>query len=347
VAELYERVMRSGGSSPPSGLASYFEQTFLSHPWADPEIPCLVYEAKDGQIVAFIGAHVRRIRFDGREARLVYAGQLVSEPAARRRGAGTVLCRDLLAGPQTLTMTDGATPTVAAIWEPLGGETAFLSSIVWTRVFRPGRAVRDRLRARERRRRWSALARPLLAVLDAGSRRPMRPSLPDRLDPPQELSVATLLEHAQEAAAGARLRVDYDEAFLTWLLGEMAAVRTRGELIRREVRRGGRLIGWYVAYLKPGGIGQVMQIATTDGAVDSVLDQLFAEAWTSGTAALQGRLEPPLFEPVSRRRCLLRHGERVLLHSRKPEVREAVAAGGAALSRMDGEWWMGHHTEHF
>ena len=137
-----------------------------------------------------------------------------------------------------------------------------------------------------------------------------------------------MLEHAEEAAAGARLRVDYDEAFVDWLFAEMAAVRARGELVRREVRRGGRLVGWYVAYLKPGGIGQVMQIAASGGDVEPVLDQLFADAWQSGAAALQGRLEPALFEPLSRRRCLLRPGERVLLHSRDPEVRGAVAGVG-------------------
>ena len=347
VVELYERVMRSGEPAPPAGLAPYFERTFLSHPWADPDIPCLVYEGQDGRILGFVGAHVRRIHFDGKPGRLVYVGQLVSELAARRRGAGAVLIRDLLAGPQTLTMTDGATPTVAAIWEPLGGETVFLRSIVWTRFFRPGRAVAERLRARGGRERWAGRARPLWSMVDAASRRTSRPPLPDGLDKPQELTVETVLEHAQSASAGARLHVDYDEAFLDWLFGEMAAVRTRGELVRREVRRGGRLVGWYVAYLKSGGVGQVMQIATTVGDVDAVLDQLFAEAWQSGTAALQGRVEPALFESLSRRRCLLRHGERVLLHSRDPELRDAVAGGRAALSRMDGEWWMGHHTEPF
>jgi hypothetical protein len=78
-----------------------------------------------------------------------------------------------------------------------------------------------------------------------------------------------------------------------------------------------------------------------------VLDQLFEDAWARGAAGLEGRVEQPLFEPLSRRRCLLRHGVRALVRSSDAALQDAVAAGGGALSRMDGEWWMGHHTEPF
>ena len=44
VASLFESVMRSGGRTPPPLLAAYFERTLLDNPWADPEIPSLVYE---------------------------------------------------------------------------------------------------------------------------------------------------------------------------------------------------------------------------------------------------------------------------------------------------------------
>jgi hypothetical protein len=343
VLELYERVMRSGSGPPPGWLGAYFERTFLTHPWADPELPCRVYESGDGRILAFAGAHVRRIRFDGQPGRLVCVGQLVSDPAARRRGAGAVLLRDLLSGPQELTITDGATPEVARIWEPLGGRTVFPRSIAWTRLFRPARAIGDRLLER---RGWSSrrgLARPLFSALDAAGRRATRPPPPEDADPATELSAEAFLRQLPEVLGDARLHLDYDEAFLGWLFSEMAAVRERGELVRRCVTRNGRLAGWYVAYLEPGGVGQVMQVAAAKGALERVLDELFAEAWRAGAAALEGRLETNLFEPLSRRRCVIRPGERVLVHSANPEVQAAVGNGQTFLTRLDGEWWMGHH----
>lgn len=58
------------------------------------------------------------------------------------------------------------------------------------------------------------------------------------------------------------------------------------------------MLGWYVTYSKPGGVGQVMQIAAADTDMATVIDQLFHRAWRSGTAALEGRLEAALYEPL-------------------------------------------------
>ena len=347
VAALYEAVMRSGGSTPPPGLVPYFERTLLDHPWPDPELPSLVYEGADGRLAGFVGAHVRRIELDGRPARLVCAGQLISEPAARRRGAGAMLLRELHSGPQDVTITDGATPEVASIWTALGGATSYVRSTAWTRLFRPARAVGERLMRRERLRRVARVTRPLWPAVDAASGRATRPAPPEEREPTVELTRELLLEHGAGLADGERVRVAYDEAYLDWLFREMAAVETRGELVRRAVRRGGSVVGWYVAYLGPGRLGQVMEVGAGPRAVEHVIDTLFADAWDSGAAGLEGRLERPLFEPLSRRRCLLRHGVRALVRSRDTAVQDALAAGGGALSRMDGEWWMGHHTEPF
>jgi hypothetical protein len=345
VAALYEAVMRSGGSTPPSGLVPYFERTLLDQPWADPELPSLVYEARDGRLAGFVGAHVRRIEIDGRPGRLVCAGQLISEPAARKRGAGAMLLRELHAGSQDVTITDGATPEVAAIWTALGGATSFVRSTAWTRFFRPASAVGERLLRRDRVRGLARLSRPLWPVADAAARRATRPAVPEGGEPPAELTPDLLLEHAPRLAEGARVRVTYDAPYLEWLFREMAAVETRGELVRRAVRRDGQVVGWYVAYLAPGRLGQVMALAAAPRAVDYVIDTLFTDAWERGSAGLEGRLERSLFEPLSRRRCLLRFGVRALVRSPDAALQDALAAGGGELTRLDGEWWMGHHTE--
>jgi GNAT superfamily N-acetyltransferase len=344
VAQLYQREVRASGSPPPAALVGCFERTLLDQPWSDPEIPSLVYEDDDGRVLGFVGAHVRRARLEGAEIRVVCAAQLLADPSVRRRGVGAVLLRDLLGGAQELSITDGATATVVAVWERLGGRTRFLQSIAWARVFRPAGAAARLLEGR-RRRMASHLLRPVATALDPVVHRRTRPGAPGDVDPPEELTVPMVLEHVGEVAARTRVRVDYDTPFLEWLFREMEAVSARGELVRRAVRRRGRLVGWYVAYLPRGGIGEAMQIAAVERGVETVLDCLFTDAWQRGVTALQGRLEPPLFEPLLERRCLLRWAERALAHSRDPEIAAAVAAGDAMLTRMDGEWWMGHHLD--
>jgi hypothetical protein len=347
VIELYERTMRSGRPVPPPGLASYFERTLLDHPWADPDIPSLVYETPDGRILGFIGSHVRRLLFDGRPIRMGCAGQLVSDPDQRRLAVGAKLLRSYLSGPQDLTITDGATYVVYEMWLHLGGYALYPGSIGWIRFFRPSRAVGDRLLERKGWERWQRAARPVFSLLDAAVTSIARPSDTDSAVEAEELTPQSLIAHEPDLYADARLRVDYDEPFVEWLFQEMAAVQTRGRLVRRLLRRDGQLLGWYVAYLQPGGWGQVMEVVARSRELDAVLDHLFADAWLSGTVALGGRLEPALFEPLWRRRCMLRHGIPSLFHSRDAEVVAAISLGRSALTRLDGEYWMGHHIEPF
>jgi hypothetical protein len=347
VVELYERVMRSGGHSPPPGLARYFERTLFEHPWADPEIPSLVYEADDGRILGYMGAHVRRLRFEGEPARMRCAGQLVSDPDERRRAIGAMLMRRFLSGPQDLTITDGATPLVRQMWVGLGGHVLYPGSLVWTRLLRPSRALGNRWLRRRSRENWRAVANPLFAALDAATAWASRPPAPDPDVIGEELTAEALREHQAEVFPGARVFIDYDGAFVGWLFSELEAVRTRGRLTRRLLRRDGELLGWYVAYMQPGGISQAIEVAATRGAAEPVLDHLFDDAWRSRSAAIEGRIEPGLYAALANRRCLLRHGDGALFHSRNERIAAALGLGQSALTRLDGEWWMGHHTEPF
>jgi hypothetical protein len=346
VVDVYERAMRSGHPPAPPGLQAYFARTLLDQPWADPEIPSLVYEADDGRILGFIGSHVRRLDFDGRAMRMGCAGQLVSDPEQRRLAIGAKLLRKYLSGPQELTITDGGTEVVHEIWVRLGGHALHPHSVVWTRLLRPARAAGARRLERRDMGRLQRIAQPVFSLVDMPMGRLTRP----REDPAveaEELTARALIEHQSEVLGAARVRLDYDEGFLDWLFEEMAAVRTRGRLVRRLLRQDGRLLGWYIVYLKRDGLSEVISIAATKGAHGVVFDSLFAEAWKSGAAGLEGRLEPELYEPLSDRRCLLRYGTRALFHTRDPELAAAISLGQSALTRLDGEWWMGHHTEPF
>ena len=348
VCGLYERVVRSGSDEFPPQLVDYFERTLLNHPWFDPEIPSLVFQAPDGEIVGFIGSYVRRIRVDGRRLRLACSGQLVAAPGTRHRGVGALLLRSYLGGPQDVTITDGATDYVRRIWTGLGGTTETTTSIGWAKVLRPAKV--GTLLARRRCRR--ALGRLLATVgpgLDAAARH-LANRLPGYLPEgpsttAEPLSAAGLGEQIARASRFLRLHPDYDLEFLDWLFAELAAVTFRGTPVCHLVRDAdGREIGWYVYYLEPDGIAQVMQVAAPGGDAGAVLDHLFWHADTNGAAGVIGRVEAHILSDLYRCRCILTPTDWRLVHSHDKALLALLGSSDGLLTRLDGEWWMGHHS---
>lgn len=349
VVSLYELVSRSGSRTPAPGLAAYFERTCLDHPWFDPDIPSLVYE-EDGRIVGFIASHVRRMTFDGRPIRLACGGQMVTEPEVRSHAVGAFLMQRFLSGPQDVTITDTAGEITRRMWAKLGGVTAHLGAMSWTRVYRPFRFAGERAL---RRRTGPALVRavrPISSALDAAAVRvpgtSLRVPAPTAAD--EQLTPEAVVEHLPELARGVRLRPDYDVPFVRWLFDAMQETATYGRLEARLVRDAdGRLLGWYVYYRLPGGLSQVGQVVARENDVAAVLDALIAHAHEGRSAALQGRAEPHMLVPLARRAVIFRwHGES-LIHSKSPELLAALVSGDGMLTRLEGEWWMGHHLEPF
>jgi hypothetical protein len=78
--------------------------------------------------------------------------------------------------------------------------------------------------------------------------------------------------------------------------------------------------------------------------VGDVLDALLADARERGAVAVQGRVEPHLLDRLPERRALFhKSGYLPLIHSPRPELLHAIHSGRALLTRLAGEWWMGHH----
>ncbi|MGH3566288.1 MAG: GNAT family N-acetyltransferase [Pseudonocardia sp.] len=348
VCALYEQVVRSGTTEPPEQLVGYFERTLFDCPWSDPDIPSLVYTDAGGAIVGFLGSHIRRVRWDNRPLRLACSGQLVAAPDPRHRGAGALLVRRYLAGPQDITITDGATDYMRRIWTGLGGQTHASASTGWAKFLRPA-AVGARLAGRSGHR---LLSRSLTAVAPAvdATIRPILRRLggfvpAETSTTATELSADGLVEQVSDAARRLRLRPDYDPEYVEWLFTELAAVDFRGVPVRHLVRdRGGKVIGWYIYHLAERGIAQVLQVAAPMGDTGAVLDHLFRHADTHGATAVLGRVEPSLIGELRERRCFLVPTDWCLVHARDPAVLAVLGTPQALLTRLDGEWWMGHHS---
>lgn len=325
MASLYHRVI-CGGTGPASeGLVSRFERALLRDPWADPDLPSLVYQGPAGGIAGFQAAYPRRLTLDGRPVRMVSCGQLVADPDAGTLGIGGLLMRRMLAGRQDLTTTDGATGEVQAMWSRLGGSLGGLTCIGWTRVLRAGRLAVHVAASHRGRARSPADHGRAPAATDA-----------------DELTPGELME--QMARVPAKLRPAYDVEFLEWLFAEMEAVEGRGPLARRVVRGDrGQVLGWYVAYLPARGIAQAIGLGSTRPDAGPVLDRLFADARAAGCSAVRGRAEPAILPALTSRRCLLRRTEWALVHYADDEVAAAAGRGQSLLTRLDGEWWMGYH----
>ncbi len=348
VTSLYELVARSGTRVPPPGLEQYFERTFFEQPWTDPEIPSLVYVDENGAVAGFLGSSVRRLDFDGEPVRVAVSGQLVTDPKARSRAAGAFLMKTYLSGPQDLTITDGATEEVRRMWVGLGGETRHLECIGWIRAFRPFLAAAQLVEGP--RPRLARVLRPVAPALDATTR--AASSWLDVTEPSgtrEELTPELVVEHLPQVARDFRLRPAYDVDFIRRLLPEVEAVRNLGTLVRQLVRLdSGDVAGWFVYYATDGGLGWVLQIACSERSAEPVLDHLFSDAASRGVTALRGRVEAHVRAPLSSRDSVLRKSDAIaLVHSRRTDLLHAVHSGRALLTRLEGEWWMGHHLYPF
>jgi hypothetical protein len=342
VAALFRQTFEVGPSRIEPALAAFFGRTLLDQPWSDPDIRPLVAVDENGLAVGFVAAEVRRMRLEGRVLRFAWAAHTAVAPAARARAAGFLLMRSLMEGPQDATLGDSASPLMEQMWLRLGGKRLDLKGIHWVRVFRPS-SVAARLVV-PRRPRLRAGIRAVAGGLDRVTSSVARPVIVPRPATAAEevLTPDAILEALPRVARRLGLRPAYDEEFLGWLFGELRRVKSRGELVARLVRDGrGRAIGWYVYFLRPGWRSEVLQVAATgERALGTVLDQLLAHAYSHGSAALRGRLEPGMLEAVAPRRCLLWYRGAAVAHARDPRVLAAIESRNALITRLDGDPWV-------
>lgn len=344
VAALYRFIDRSDWRIPPDEVPDWLDRTLFGYPWVDAEIPSLVY-VEDGEILGFIGSHVRRLRFEGRAIRMAGAGPLVAHPRVRAKGVGALLWRRFLTGPQELTITDGASDEMRQIFELIGGHMLHPTCFGWARVFRPWGFLGDRLLDSRTllREHVKPRVRSQWAALDRITTRPFSyfhpPETPRTKAEP--LTPDALLEGLPTVTRSLRLFPDYDASFLHWLFAELHHNRTWGTPIRHLIRdTQDRVLGWYVYFLAPRGPCRVVQVAARDRYLGPVLDHLFAHAVFQGATAIQGRVEAALLAPLAHRGALFRYSPRSLIHTPHDELLAAIVSGRALLTRLDGEWWM-------
>jgi hypothetical protein len=338
VAQLFSRVYPHTRWNSQGECEAYFHQVFFANPWADARLPSWV--AMEGaRAVGFIGVMPRPMQLRGRPLQAAVVTQLMVEQNKRHGVTAAQLLRKALAGPQELTISDGANESSRRMWEALGGLTSTLYSLQWRRLLRPMQSTLQRARSLHGRAA-ALLATPVAVLADvyAAYYRALR--RPSRLLA-QPLDAAGLLDGLGSLERHYALGPRYEPASLEWLLAEARAKRRHGGLQAQLLREpGGAIAGWYLYYLN-GGTSKVLQICARESAEHAVLDHLFQDAWRRGTAAIEGRMEPRLARFLGERHCLFHSTSAyALIHARDAEVLNTLARGDAFFSRLEGEWWM-------
>jgi hypothetical protein len=277
----------------------------------------------------------------GHRFRALVSSQFIVDPAAAPGLVALRLAKEYLAGPQDLSIADEANDVSRKIWEGLGGTTARLHSLYWTRPLRPAALALSYLRRRRGLATVAALAHPLARAADALATR-VPGSYFRQVEPSAcagELSASALLGQLPELCGAAALRVEYDDRTFQWLLDRAAAPHAGGRRLKAALWKGQKALGWYVGRLDREGVAEVLQLVATPTSIETVLDHLFHQAWREGAVAVTGRLEPRFMQVLSDKYCLFhRRGPWVLIKTDKPQVLESFQNGEACFSRLDGEW---------
>lgn len=338
VANLSRRVFGGSQAPAPPALASYFAEVFLEHPCFDPELPSRVYVAADGAIRGFAGLIPLRMSYRGRPLRAAIASSIMVEDAESDPLAGARLLRAFLQGPQDLSIGENATDVTRRMWLPFGARSLSARALEWMRILRPAGFAAD---TAARRFPPMRLLRAPGAALDPVLARLLRVPAPAAQGlsgadvAPEEL--ADIVLRTAEAFA---LRPDFDPPVLRWMLSHAARKEQYGAPLARIVsNRQGRTIGGYLGHLQPHGMLRVMQVFAAPAHAEAVIDDLFAHAWQRGAVAISGRNQPELADVLQLRHCFFRHGGFTMVHSRSPELLEAMSGPGAFLNGLVGEAW--------
>ena len=333
--QLFRHTTRPGTHE----LATFLARVFLANPWRDLDLPSLVHLDEAGEVCGFVGIVPRRLRFEGQAIRVAVATQLMMRPGAPL-GSGLRLVRTVFEGPQDLTLSDAANEAARRLWQRVGGTTALPYSLYWTLPLRPARHALARFATSPARRALAFLLRPACALIDHRSAWRAGRAAPDLADGPFDpLSELTTMN---ELAAAWQLHPEYESEGLAWELEEVARKTHLGTLTGRVVRDPrGHPIGWFLYFVNPGGVGEVVQLAARPADQGRIVAPLVAHARARGVVALAGRMEPQAASALASFGARLSwEGPWCLTHARDPRLLAAVLRGAGFISRMEGEWWL-------
>ncbi len=340
---LFLKENRSRRSLPASALNDHFEDIFFNNPWYDSEITSLVSESREGRINGFLGVVPREMNFSGRPIRMAVSLYHMVDPESRSTMVGIHLLKRFFAGPQDLSLTDGAGDIGRRVWMGAGGSQAPLYSLQWERILKPVRLGVEFL-ARPRLLSFSEpLLSPLASLSDSVATRFMPGSL-QKIETgcsEEDLDLKTMIDLIPVFYQPGLLLPVYREETLQWILDQAGRLRLHGDLKKVMVRNAEReVIGWFLYYAAAGKRCPVLHVAAKRGEMHVILNHLFHHANRHGVTALFGWINPRNIQDIADHYCYFRLGAWTLIHSRHRELINIFQSGEASISKLDGEWFL-------
>lgn len=324
--------------------AGPLSRRLFESPWRDSALSSLVYEDANGRLLGCVAMTARPMIFRDRPIRAVVGHDFIIDASRGGTRAGIELARRVLDGPQDLSLALWS-DFGRRIWTSLGGSVTPFHSLAWTRALMPAKYVLRMLKRGGLPESAAVALYPACHAVDATlnvlRRRPVLAGRPNAVC--DDLDAVTMMSYVTAFASDRALRPSYDAASLSALLSALdAGAAHRGRLYKIAVRTpSGRPLGWYVYFLRAGGAAEVLQIGGKDEALREVVDHLFEHARRRGAVSVTGPMDARLVGALSEKHCAFQRPRNTwaLFHARDGRIAEAIHAGDAFLSRLEGAPW--------
>jgi hypothetical protein len=350
VVALHQRVFLKGLPPGTSGaqFRTHIQELTEGNPWRTEELGPLVLEDSAGKIRGFLCVVPCRFLFHDRPVLGAICSTMCIDKAYRGF-SGAEMLRRALSGPQEFSISDEANDLAAQVAAYSGWTICQMQSVRWTLPMRLGSLALsfglNRLGMSSARWLGAGVASLLDRAAKSYPHSPAQVEVDTKLSP-RPMDIDAMMESLPRACRGYTLRADYDHTSLDWMIRRARRMTQAGEPRMAMVcERDGTVVGWYMYYLRKGGLCDVVQFVAWLPFRRRVFDWMIHDAWQAGAGGLTGRLDPDTLEIIANRYCLFQPRPRwMLVNSRDPEFVRTVLAGGALLSRLDGEW--AHHFPH-
>ena len=345
IEELQNLLVRSGARN---ADAAPLRRLLFDSPWADSDIPSLVYEDRRERLLGFLGVTVRPMVFRERPIRAAVGHKLLLDVSRAGARAAIELVRSFFSGRQDLSLAVWD-DVGCRIWTSLGGSVTPLHTLAWTRALRPARYIVGLLQRQGFAGSAARTLQPACQAVDAAlnlfSRRAKRARNSSTLA--DDLDVVTMLSCLASFVRGRSLKPHYDIPSLAWVLDTIDQNSSFGDLYKVAVRtQSGRLLGWYVYSINAFHCAEVFQVGGKDTVLCEVLNHLFDHARQRGAVAVTGPMDASLVAALSDAHCSFHRPRNswALIHSRDPRIAQAIHSGDAFLSRLENLSWLAQES---
>lgn len=346
VADLFQRLLRKTGAPAGNDLKSYLGSLFLNGEAHDGKLQSRVHVREDGTVSGFLGVLSVEMEFEGRRLLAANCGTFVSDDRDSDPFAGARLLREVLSGPQDLSFSETSNDISTEMWRTARATVLAPYSLEWLRILKPAAFA---LEAAATRFSPVRLARPVARLADAivargGSKpawshyTPLAGKADALVDTPA--TDGEVIDACRQLVERFPLRPSWSGPVLEEMLRHAARKALHGARVQHVVRnRAGKVIGLYLYYGDPGGIGRVVQIMAAEGLESVVIDCLLRNAHARGLVAIRGRTQPALLQAMIGKKCAFLHASSTVVHSRDPALLDAMTSGRVFLNGLAGEGW--------